>query len=53
MGTIPLLLYDAGNWGLVGKGEVVCDCGLGMGIGDVLCVRFMLVRLLGRGFMLT
>ena len=41
------------NWGLVGEGEIFCDCGLGMEIGDVLCVRFVLVRLLGRGFMLT
>jgi len=29
------------------------DCGLGMGIGDILCVRFVLARLLGRGFMFT
>ena len=28
-------------------------CGLGMGIGDVLCEVFILVRLLGRGFMPT
>ena len=30
-----------------------CDCGLGMGVGGVLCVRFVLVRLLGREFMVT
>jgi len=29
------------------------DRGLGMEIGVVLIVRFVLVRLLGRGFMLT
>jgi len=33
--------------------RLLCDYGLRMGIGVVLCVRFVLVRLLGRGFMLT
>ena len=29
------------------------NCGIRVGVGDVLCVNFVLVRLLGRGFMLT
>ena len=33
--------------------RLLYDRGLGIGIGDVLYVRFVLVRLLGRGFMLS
>ena len=33
--------------------RLFCDCGHVMGIGDVLCVCSILVRLLRRGFMLT
>ena len=31
--------------------RLLCACGVGMGIGDVLCVPFALDRFLGRGFM--
>ena len=41
----------AGVWWV--RLRLLCDCGLGMGVGDVLYVRFVLVRLMGRGFMLT
>jgi hypothetical protein len=33
--------------------RLFCDCGLGMKIGIMFCVRYGLGRLLGRGFILT